>query len=104
MIESVLHLLKIHREMIFGNSAVVVEDMLGKRPESLNAVNMISAMFVGQGLGMVEPMMFAPTFEGIVAPESISVIYRSFPGMLPDMGHKLISGNPFHDFGVDPAI
>ena len=104
MIESVLHLFKIHREMVFGNSAVIVEDVLGETPESLYAVHMISAVFVDKGLGMIEPMMFTQAFQGIVAPEGISVIHRSFPGMLPDVGHKLISGDPLYDFRVDSSI
>ena len=37
VVESVLHFFKIHRKMIFGNPPVVVQDMLGKTPETLNA-------------------------------------------------------------------
>ena len=43
MIESALHLLKIHRKMIFGNSSVIVQDMLRKTPKPLNAVDMVFA-------------------------------------------------------------
>ena len=47
MIESILHLLKIHRKMILGNPAVIVQDMLGVAPETLNAVDMI-VILVGE--------------------------------------------------------
>ncbi len=49
MIESVLHLFRIHREMIFGNSAVVVKHVFGVTPEPFDAVNVV-AVAIGQGL------------------------------------------------------
>ena len=87
MIKSIFYLLKIHWKVIFGNAAVIVQNMLGITPKTLYAINMISAVLVGECLGVVQPVMFAPSAQGIVTPESISIIYRSFPGMLPDMGH-----------------
>lgn len=39
MIVSVFHFFKIQGKVAFGNSAVVVEAMLGKRPEPLDAVD-----------------------------------------------------------------
>jgi hypothetical protein len=74
MVESILHLLKIHREVIFGNPAVVVEDMLGVAPECLNAVDMI-AVLVCEGFGVVEPMMLTQALQRIVATECIRVIH-----------------------------
>jgi len=34
VIKAVLHFLKIHGKVIFGNPSVIVQDMLGKRPEA----------------------------------------------------------------------
>jgi len=38
MVEAILHLLKIHREMVFGNSSVIVQNMFGKTPKSFSYV------------------------------------------------------------------
>mgnify|MGYP001587231152 FL=1 len=80
MIKSIFYLLKIHWKVIFGNTAIIVQNMLGIAPESFNAINMISAVLVGECLGVVKSVMLAPSAQGIVTPESISIIYRSFPG------------------------
>ena len=103
MIEAILHLFKIHREMVLGNPAVVVEDMLGVAPESLNPVDVVLAM-IRKRFTMVEPVMFSQPLQGIVTPEGVGVVDRSFPRMLPDMRHEFIGGNPLHDFGVHPSI
>ena len=103
MIESILHLLKIHRKMIFGNPAVVVQDMLGIAPKSFNAVDMIFA-FIGKGLTMVQTVMFAKTFERVVTFECISVIDRPLSCILPDMSHQFIGSHSLHNLGIDPAI
>ena len=44
MIVPILHLFKIHREMILGNPAVVVQNMLGVAPKSFNPVDMIAVL------------------------------------------------------------
>jgi len=41
MVKSILHLFKIHRKVIFGNPSIIVQNVFDKRPESLNAVNVI---------------------------------------------------------------
>lgn len=104
MIESVLHLFKIHREMIFGNPTVVIQDMLGKRPESFDAVNVVLGSPVNQGLAVAHGMMLAEPLQGIVAPESISVVYRALPRLLPDDRHQLLFGNMLHHPRIDLAI
>jgi len=104
MIETVLNLLKIHRKVIFGNPSVIVQDMLGIAPESLDAVDVVLPMLVGECLGVIEPMVLAESLQRIVAPEGVSVIHRSLPGMLPYVSHELISSYPFHHLRVDPAI
>ena len=103
MIEPVLDLFKIHREMILGNPSVVVQDMFCKTPKSLNAVDMILAA-VGKGLAVVQPVVFSPAPERVVAPKRIRVVDRSFSRMLPDMGHELIGRDLLHDLCVYPAV
>ena len=73
MIVSVLHLFKIRRKMIFGNTAVVVQNMLRITPKSFNAVNMILA-FVSKRLAVVQPVVLAQPLQGVVAPEGVGVI------------------------------
>ena len=50
MIEPILHLLKIHRKMILGNTPIIVQDMLRKTPKAFNAVTVILGSFIDQGL------------------------------------------------------
>lgn len=103
MIESVLHLFKIHREMILGNPAVIVEHVFGIAPESLNAVDVI-AVLVGQRFGVIEPMVLTPTLQGIVASEGVRIIDRSLSGVLLDMGHQFFGSHILHHLGIYPAI
>ena len=92
MIESVFHLFKIHREVVFGNTPIVVQDMLGVTPKSLNAVNVILAA-VGKCFAMVQPMVLPQPFHGVVTAEGVGVVHRALSGMLSDMTHQLVSGH-----------
>ena len=103
MIKAILHFLKIHRKVIFGNPTVVIQDMLGITPKSFNAVNMVLTT-IGQGFGMIQAMVFAPALQRVVAPKGVRVIDGSFSGMLPDMSHQLISRHLFHYLSVNPPI
>jgi len=103
MVEAVLYLFKIHRKVIFGNSSVIVQNMFGKAPKSFNAVDMILAA-AGKGLAVIQAVVLAPTLKRVVTAEGVGVINRSFPGMLLDMRHQFIGGNPLHNFGVNTAI
>ena len=64
MVETILHFLKIHRKMIFGNTAIVVQDMLGKTPKTLNAVDMIPGLFVHQCFRMIHGAVLAQPLQG----------------------------------------
>ena len=59
MVVSVLHFFKIHREMIFGNSSVIVQDMFRKTPKSFNAVDVIFGTLVNQMFRVFYGVMFA---------------------------------------------
>ena len=103
MIEPVLHLLKIHRKVIFGNTAVIVQNMLGVAPKSFNAVDMILAA-IRKRLAVVQAMMLLPALQGVAATERIRVIHRSLSGMFSNMAHQLVGRHLFHDFGVDSPV
>jgi len=77
--------------------------MFGVTPKAFNAVDVILAA-VRKGFTMVQTVVFAPAFQGVVAPKGVGVIDRTFSGMLPNMSHQFIGGYLFHDFGVNPAI
>ena len=103
MVEAVLDLFEVHGEMVFGHSPVIVQDMLGKTPEPLNAVDMILAA-IGQSLGMIQTMVLAPALERVVAAEGVRVVDRPLAGMGPYVRHQLIGRHPFHHLGIHPAI
>ena len=104
VIKSILHFLKIHRKVIFGNSPVIVQDMLGKRPESLDAVNMILGAPIHQRFTVTDRMMLAQSLQGIVAAEGVSIVYCALPGLLPDDCHQFFLGDMLHNLRVDLAI
>ena len=103
MIKSIFHFFKIHWKVIFGNTAVIVQDMLGVTPKPFNAVNVVFAP-VSKCLTMVQSVMFAPSFERVVASERISVVHRSLSGMLPDMCHQFIGRYLLNNLGVNLTI
>ena len=103
MIKTILHLFKVHRKVIFGNTSVVIEDMFGVTPKSLNTVDMVLTM-VSKGLAVVQPMVLTNPFQGVIASKGVGVIDRSFPGMLSDMSHQFISSHLLYNLGIYPAI
>lgn len=104
VVESILHFLKIHRKVIFGNSPVVVEDMLGKAPESLDAVDVVLGSPIHQGLAVAHRMVLAQSLEGVVAPEGVRVVDRTLPSLLSDNGHQLLLAHMLHNPRIDHAI
>ena len=103
MVESILHFFKIHRKVIFGNPAVIVQHMLRIAPKTLNAVDMVLAA-IGERFAVVQPVVFAQAFQGVVTAEGVGVVDRSFSRMLSDVGHELIGGHPFNHLGVYPSV
>lgn len=89
MVKAVFHLLKIHREMILGNSAVIVQDMLRKTPKSLNPVNVVFCFPINQGFAMADGMVLAQPFERVVASEGIRIVDSTLSRFLSNNGHQL---------------
>ena len=104
MIKSVLHLLKIHRKVILGNTAIVVQNMFGKTPKTLDAVDVILGFRIDHVFRMINLVMFAQTLQGVVAAEGVGVIDRALPGFLADNGHEVIGRDSFHHPGIDLAV
>ena len=104
MVEPVLDLFKIHRKMIFGNPAIIVQNMLRKTPKTLDTVDVVLRASVNQRFTMVERVMLAQAFQRVVAFEGVGVVYRAFPGFLPDDGHELLFGHMLHHARVDLAV
>ena len=104
MIEAILHFLKIHRKMIFGNTTIVVQDMLRKTPKSFNAINMVLGLLVDQCLRVVDRMVLPQTLEGIVAPKRVGVVDRTLPRFLPDDGHKFFFRDMLHHSRIYSSI
>ena len=88
MVKPVLHFLKIHRKMVFENPAVVVQDVFGEGPETLNAVDVILGLPIHQTFGMGESMVLPQALERVVAPEGVGIVDRALSGLLPDDSHE----------------
>jgi len=104
VIESVLHLLKIHRKVILGNPAVIVQDMLRKTPESLNAVDMIFGTLVNHAFRVAHGMMLAQALQGIITSERVRVVDAPFPRLLADDRHQFFFGYMLHHPRIHLAI
>src|SRR3989344_6935015 len=104
MIESVLHFFKVHREMILGNTPVIVQNMLRKTPKPFNAVNVIPGAFVHQVLFVLHRVVLAETLEGVVASELVRKVHRSLSRFLSDDGHEFLGRDSFDDPRIDRPI
>ena len=104
MIKTIFHFFKIHRKMVLGNTAVIVQNMLRKTPKSFNAVNVVFSLLVHHMFRMIHFVMFAEAFQGIVAPKGVRIVYRPFAGFLSDDSHKVISRYTLHHTRIDPSV
>jgi len=53
---------------------------------------------------MVNRMMFAIPFQGLIAPKCVGVIYGSLPGFGLDVPHEFLGTHRLDDFGVDAGF
>ena len=104
MIKTILHFLKIHRKVIFGNPSVIVQDVFGKTPESLNAVDVVFGLLVHHVFRVIHLVMLPQTLQGIVASEPVRKVHRSLPSLLPNDLHELRSRDTLHNSRIDPSI
>jgi len=103
MVEPVLHFLKIHRKMIFGNPAIIVQDMLRKAPKTFDAVDMIFAA-IGKCFAVVQTVMLPQAFQRVVASKRVGVVDGTLPRFLPDNSHQFLGGDSFNHARIDLAI
>jgi hypothetical protein len=96
VIVSVFDFLKIHGEVILGDATIVVEDMLGVTPESLDAVDVILGSSIHKLLAVTDHMMLAITSQGLVTPKGVGVIDRAFSrsGLDVAVRQRILVENP----------
>ena len=82
---------------------VVVQLVLGKRPEPLNTIEVVLAL-VSERLGMVQSVVFSPALERVVTLEGIGVVDRPLSCFLPDDVEECLSRDIRYHSGIDPAI
>ena len=104
MIKPVFHFFKIHRKMILGNTAVIIQNMFGKTPKSFNAVNVIFSLLVHHVFRMVYFVMLTKTFQRIVAPKGVRIVYRSLSCLLPNNSHQFFLRDMLHNPRIDLSI
>ena len=106
MIVAVFHLFQIQGEVALRNPSVVVQPVLGKRPESFNAIDVNATTFLVsfEFLGMLYSVVFPVSFQGVVAAELIGVVHRTLSGFLANHVHEDFLGYRVYNLRVDPAI
>jgi len=73
-------------------------------PKSFNSVNVIPAS-IGKSLAVIDLVVLAQTFQGIIASEGVGIINRSFSRVRFDMSHELIGKDPifYTHFLISPC-
>ncbi len=88
--------------MIFGNTTILIENMVRILPKSFDPVNVLAGLSpTHECLRMIDRMMFPIPFQGLVAPKGIGVIDRPLQGFRLDMSHELLGAYRLDDYGVD---
>ncbi len=104
MVEAILHFFKIHRKMKFGNSSIIVQNMFGKTPETLNAVDVIFRSFVDHVFFVLNSVMFTQPLQRIVTSEFVREIDRAFPCFLSDDVHEFDGRDSLYNSRIYPPI
>src|SRR3989338_7798671 len=90
--------------MILGNPSIIVQNMLGKTPESFNAVDMVFRFLVDHVFRVIDGEMFPQPLQGVVALERVGVIDRALSRFLPDDRHEIIGRDSLDHPCVHPSI
>ena len=91
--------------MVFRDSTILIQNMFGIAPKSFDSIDMVFGLSAtDKFLGMVNRMMFAITFQGLVAPKRIGEIDRFLSSLRLNMFHKFLSTDRLHDFGIDALV
>jgi len=90
--------------MILGDTAVVIQDVLGITPEALDAVDVVAGPAADEGVLMTDDVVLAEAPEGLVTAEGVSVVHRALAGTGLDMAHQFLGTEVFDDLGIDASI
>lgn len=106
MVEAVLHLLEVKREHAPGHPAVIVQPVLGERPEPLDAVDVDGSLspFPNEDLGMLDGEVLAEALERVVALELVGVVDGALARPPSDHVHQQFLGDGIHHLRVHPPI
>jgi len=104
VVESVLHFFKIHGKVIFGNTPVIVQNMLRVTPKPFDAVNVIFGAFVHQMFFVLNRVVLAQPFEGVVTSEFVRKVHRTLSRFLSDDGHEFLGGHSLNNPRIHHSI
>ena len=88
MVEPILYFLQIHRKMIFRDASIIVKNVLGKRPEPFDPVDVVLRPAIHETLGMVDGVMFAIASQRLRASKGIRVVDGPLAGGGLNVGHE----------------
>lgn len=104
MVEPILNFLQIHRKMIFRDASIIVENVLSKRPEPFDPVDVVLRPTLNETLGMVDGVMVAIASQRLIASKSLRVVDGTFAGGGLNVGHEGIRRHVLDHFRIDSAI
>ncbi len=91
--------------MVFGNAAILIQNMFGVTPEPKNPTNgILGVSATDECLGMSNRMMLPIPFQGLVASKRIGLVDRPFPRFGLDLLHEFPGTHRFDHFDVDAVI
>ena len=104
MVEPLFNFLQIHRKMIFRDAAIIVENVLGKRPKPFDPVDVVLRSAIHEILGMVDGVMFALASPRSIASKRIRVGDGTFAGSGLNVSHEGVRRHVFDHLRIDSSI
>ncbi len=90
--------------MILGHAPIIVQNMLGERPEPFDPVDMVLGSTIHEPLTVIDRVMFAVAPQRLIATKGIRVIDGPFAGGGLNMRHAGVRRHVLDDLGIDPSI
>lgn len=104
MVEARLNFLQLHREMILGYAPIIVQHMLGERPDPFDPIDLVLGSASHETLTVIDRVMFAIAPQRLIAAKRIRVIDRPFPSGRLNMGQEGIRRHMCNNLRIDPSI
>lgn len=102
--KAILNFFQIHREMIFGDPPIMIQDMFRITPKAFDPIDMSVGSAGHQGEGVLDRRMSPIPFSRLVTAKSIREIHRAVPGRGLTMLHQFLRADRLDHLGLHPSL